>query len=103
MLRKLISKIRQTFSGDAKRSETKTGHKSGRPASKSASHRHEKRAGHAPRQEGHAPKHTAPAHAPAKPAAHAPRAAHASKPLPEVPKVDTPFSALGLGDRVAYA
>ena len=103
MLRKLISKIRQTFSGDAKRSETKTGHKPGRPASKSAPQRHEKRGGHAPR-EGHAPRHAPAAHAPAKPAApHVPRAAQAAKPLPEVPKLDTPFTALGLSDRIAYA
>jgi ATP-dependent RNA helicase RhlE len=100
MLRKLISKIRQTFTADAKRPETKPTHKSSRPAPKSGPQRHEKRGGHAPRQT--APR---PAPAPTKPAAaaHAPRSTHAAKPLPEVPKVDTSFTALGLGDRVAYA
>src|SRR4051812_24692383 len=102
MLRKLISKIRQTLTGDAKHSEAKTAPKSSRPAAKTAAHRHEKRPAHAPRHEGHAPKQTA-SHAPAKPAAHAPRAAHAPKPLPEVPKLDTSFTALGLSDRIAYA
>ncbi len=103
MLRKLISKIRQTFTATDKRADAKTGHKTSRPAAKSGSHRHEKRPGHPPR-EGHAPKHATP-HAPAAKAATAPapRAAAAPKPLPEVPKVDTPFSALGLGDRIAYA
>jgi ATP-dependent RNA helicase RhlE len=102
MLRKLISKIRQTLSGDAKRPEAKSAPKSGRPAAKTAPPRHEKRPAHAPRHESHAPKHAS-THAPAKPAAHSPRAAHAPKPLPEVPKLDTPFTALGLSDRLAYA
>jgi ATP-dependent RNA helicase RhlE len=98
MLRKLISKIRQTFKADAKRPETKPAHKSARPAAKSGHPRHEKRGGHAPRQT--APRSTA---ASVKPAVATPRAAPASKPLPEVPKMDTPFTALGLGDRIAYA
>ena len=102
MLRKLITKIRQTFSATDKRADTKSGHKSSRPAPKAGSHRHDKRPAHAPR-DGHAAKPAA-AHAPAsKPAAPAARSAAAPKPLPEVPKVETSFSALGLGDRIAYA
>ncbi len=101
MLRKLISKIRQTFNRDAKRPETKPVHKSVRPALKSGHPRHEKRGGHAPRSD--APRHPAPAHAAARPAAHPPRTAHIAKPLPEVPKMDTAFTALGLSDRIAYA
>src|SRR4051812_18671916 len=100
MLRKLISKIRQTLSGDTKHTEAKSASKSSRPAAKTAPHRHEKRPAHAPRHEGHAPKHVS-THAPAKAAAHSPRATHATKPLPDVPKLDTPFTALGLSDRVA--
>ena len=101
MLRKLISKIRQTFNKDTKRPETKPAHKTARPAPKTAHPRHEPRGGHAPRSA--APRHPAPAHVAAKPAIHAPRAAQAVRPLPEVPKMDTTFTALGLGDRIAYA
>src|SRR5258708_28469341 len=95
MLRKLISKIRQTFTADAKRPETKPAHhKSGRPAPKGAQPRQDKRGGHAPRSE--APPQAAPAHAPLTPAAHAPRPAQAAKPLPELPNMDTPLTPLGL-------
>jgi ATP-dependent RNA helicase RhlE len=114
MLRKLISKIRQSFTKDEKRSETKPAHKPAKPAPKGGEHRHEKRAAPAPRQQAPArynpPSHAKPAHAP-RPAVHAPKPAHAPhaprasqapKPLPEVPKLDTAFTALGLGDRIAY-
>ncbi|MFI5335764.1 MAG: DEAD/DEAH box helicase, partial [Opitutales bacterium] len=64
--------------------------------------------GRPPRAHSHAqspaPSARPAAPAPARPAAvHAPRAVHPPKPLPEVPKMDTPFSALGLNDRLAYA
>ena len=112
MLRKLISKIRQSFKPDAKPPETKPAHKSGRPAPRAGEHRQEhrpeRRGGHAPRPAGPArpqsslPPRAAPAARPSAPAA-APRAAHPPKPLPEVPKLDTVFTALGLNDRLAYA
>jgi ATP-dependent RNA helicase RhlE len=108
MLRKFISKIRQTFTKDDKRPETKPAHKSGKPISKSAEHRHERRPGvpaprpasptrHAP-SSAHPPTHAKPAHPPAPP-----RAAHVPKPLPEVPKMDSEFTKLGLNDRLAFA
>jgi ATP-dependent RNA helicase RhlE len=111
MLRKLISKIRQSFTKDEKRPEAKPAHKSGKSSPKTGDHRHEKRhTTHAPkaaspvRHTSHSHAHPKPAPA-ARPAAHAPhtpRAAHAPKPLPEVPKMDTVFTALGLNDRIAY-
>jgi len=109
MLRKLISKIRQSFTKDAKRPEAKPAHKSVKPASKGGDHAHDRRtsghthkAGGPPRHGAHAPAQAKPAPvAAARPAAHAPRA-HPAKPLPEVPKMDTAFTALGLNDRIAY-
>ena len=111
MLRKLISKIRQSFTKGEKHSETKPAHKSGKPAPKSGDHRHHERrpTSQAPKSAGPG-RHPAPAHAPAhakpapaaRPAPHAPRASHAPKPLPEVPKLDTAFTQLGLSDRIAY-
>jgi ATP-dependent RNA helicase RhlE len=106
MLRKLISKIRQTFTKDVKRPETKPVHKSSRPIPKGGDHRHERRGG------GHPPRPTGPARHQGQAAprpvvapkpAPAPRTVHAPKPLPEVPKMDTAFTALGLNDRLAYA
>jgi ATP-dependent RNA helicase RhlE len=114
MLRKLISKIRSSFTKDPKHPESKPAHKSTRPAAKGGEPRHERsdRSGGG-RGQSHRPagptRHPAPAHvqsrsaAPARPAAPAPRPVHAPKPLPEVPKMDTTFTALGLGDRIAYA
>ena len=109
MLRKLISKIRQTFTKDEKRPDLKPAHKPGRPASKGGQYRQDRPvAAHTPRPAGPArqpaPKHFQAKPAPApRPASHAaPRVAHAPKPLPEVPKMDTPFTALGLNDRLAY-
>ena len=120
MLRKLISKIRQSFTKEAKRPDTKPAHhKSGKPAPKTVEYRHERRGGgHSPKTAGQG-RHSAPAPTqpkpsfarapegrpaqPARPAAHAPRVTHAPKPLPEVPKMDTPFTALGLNDRLAFA
>jgi len=111
MLRKFISKIRQTFTKDAKRPETKPAHKSVKPAAPKASEpRYERRAGGpAPRPAaGPARQSAHPGHAAArtpvaaKPAVHTPRAPQAPKPLPEVPKMDTLFTALGLNDRLAY-
>ena len=119
MLRKLISKIRQSFAKDEKHPDPKPAHKSGKPAPKSGEYRPERRGGgHALKPSGQG-RHPAPGHGqpkpsfarvpearpaqPARPAAHAPRATHAPKPLPEVPKMDTPFTALGLNDRLAFA
>src|SRR5690606_38228699 len=101
MLRKLISKITQSLKGGSKRSEsTRPAHspKSGRSGGRDQRPRHDKKGGHA------AAPRSASAHSP-KPAHAAPKAAavHAPKPLPEVPKLDTSFTALGLGDRIAYA
>ena len=112
MLRKLISKIRQSFTKDTKRPETKPAHKSVRPAPKASEQRHDRHdrrpGGHSSRPAGPV-RHPAPAYShakpvpPARPPAHAPRAIHAPKPLPEVPKMDTAFTALGLNDRLAFA
>ena len=106
MLRKLISKIRQTFTKDVKRPETKLVHKSNRPAPKGGDYRPERRGGgHPPRPAAPARQQgqTAPRPAVAPRPAPAPRTVHAPKPLPEVPKMDTAFTALGLNDRLAYA
>src|SRR6478609_8035741 len=112
MLRKFLSKLTAPFKSAApKRAETakpahgtkpvrtggrdshSQGQGQGRPAEKRRPH------GDAPRP---AASHSRPApHAQAP--AQAPRAAAAPKPLPEVPKLNTTFSALGLGDRIAYA
>ncbi|MBI2497216.1 MAG: DEAD/DEAH box helicase, partial [Opitutae bacterium] len=115
MLRKLISKIRSSFTKDPKHSETKPAQKSNRPAGKGGEQRHER---HDRRDGGRSQssrpagpaRHQAPAHAqpraaqPApRPVTHASRPVHPPKPLPEVPKMDTAFSALGLNDRLAYA
>ncbi|WP_218938660.1 DEAD/DEAH box helicase [Oleiharenicola lentus] len=100
MFRKLLSKITQTLKGGTKSTE------SARPAHPPKPSRAGGR-DHRPRQEKKAPRTDAPKAAPSAPRAasaghHAP-AAHAPKPLPEVPKLDTSFTALGLGDRIAYA
>ena len=109
MLRKFISKIRQTFSKDDQRPETKPAHKPSKPiAPRGGQHRHEKPGAAHPVRPAAPARHPAPRHAhpqpaqPARPAVHAPRATHAPKPLAEVPKMDTPFTALGLNDRLAY-
>jgi ATP-dependent RNA helicase RhlE len=108
MLRKLISKIRQTFAKDDQRSETKPAHKSGRPAPKSGEHRHDKR------PTAHPARSSSPTR-PAAPIQHrstsaksvqapvAARIPQVAKPLPEVPKLDTAFTQLGLSDRIAFA
>ena len=113
MLRKLISKIRQSFSKDAKHQhpEVKPVHKSSKPAPRNGPQRHERRGGGQAPRPGDAHRHPAhfqpkPTHAPrpaAHPVSHTPRVAHPPKPLPEVPKLDTLFTALGLNDRLAYA
>ena len=108
MLRKILSKLTAPFKAKAKppgpkpATATKGGRSGGRDShSHGGTHaRTEKKRSHpeAPRSHGHAkPAAHAPAHAPR---AHAPAA---PKPLPEVPKMETTFSALGLGDRIAYA
>ena len=121
MLRKLISKIRQSFTKEEKRPDPKPAHKSGKPTPKPGEYRHERRGGgHTPKPAGSG-RHPAPIHSqprptqrapegrpvqhaqPPRPAAHIPRASHPPKPLPEVPKMDTPFTALGLNDRLAFA
>ncbi|MDQ5977994.1 MAG: ATP-dependent helicase RhlE [Verrucomicrobiota bacterium] len=103
MLRKLISKITETFKGGSKRTESaRPAHpahlaKSGRSGGRDQRPRHEKKG---PRSDAPKPASSAPR---AAPAAHPAPAAHTPKPLPEVPKLDTSFTALGLGDRIAYA
>ncbi len=101
MLRKILSKLTAPFKPATKKTETKPSHapkSGGRPAGRDHGQRHDRKPGHsggAKPASSHAPKPAAPAH---RPAAHAP-----AKPLPEVPKMETTFSALGLNDRVAYA
>src|SRR5258708_17226635 len=96
MLRKLISKIRQTFTKDVKRPETKPVHKSSRPIPKGGDHRHERRGGgHPPRPTGPA-RHQGqaaprPAVAPKPPPA--PPPLHAPQPFPPVPKMGTTLTA----------
>jgi ATP-dependent RNA helicase RhlE len=136
MLRKLITKIRQSLSTEAKTKPTEA-----KPAAKHTPHptlaraerhrqhrqekaRHSERAaqptkgasgkpaghGHGPAHARHPAAHTAvrphpaaPAPEPATHRGHALRHPAEAKPLPEVPKLDTPFTALGLNDRLAYA
>ena len=100
MLRKLISKIRQTFVKDTKRLETKPAHKSTRPGPKGGDQRREIRGGG---YQARSQSHSAPRPAVAPKPTQTPRVVHAPKPLPEVPKMDTAFTALGLNDRLAYA
>jgi ATP-dependent RNA helicase RhlE len=100
MFRKLLSKLTQTFKPGAKQTEAAKPAQSGKPA----------RAGgrdgrpHQDRKGPHQAATPRPAAPQPKPAHAAPRpAAQAVKPLAEVPKMDTTFTALGLGDRIAYA
>jgi len=119
MLRKILSKLRQSFSKSADKPAAKAGHPHGRrpepkhPA-KGGEHRrggerHRETRGSGPgAKTGHAPrKHEGAAHGherrPAPSAAPSPRAHEPAKPLPEVPRMDTAFTALGLNDRLAYA
>src|SRR4051812_44914395 len=109
MLRKILSKLTAPFKTKAKPTPSKpapvakTGRSGGRDGH---GHGHSAPRPDKPRAHGAAPRPHSPgpkpaAHAPA----HAPRshAPAASKPLAEVPKMDTTFTALGLGDRIAYA
>ncbi|HLP25135.1 MAG TPA: DEAD/DEAH box helicase, partial [Acidobacteriota bacterium] len=132
MLRKLISKIKNTFKAGGKSAESKPAHghraHAAKPAGKGGQ-RHERTergssggqrqshgGGHARSEKSHGRGHerserherSSPArgehherksHAPAH---RAPRHEEAAKPLPEVPKMDTAFTALGLNDRLAY-
>ncbi|HLP26510.1 MAG TPA: DEAD/DEAH box helicase, partial [Acidobacteriota bacterium] len=129
MLRKLLSKIKNTFKAGGKSAEAKPAHghrsQTAKPAAK-GSQRHERSergshggqghsrsGGHArgekPHGRGHerhersgagrGEHHERKSHAPAP---RAPRHEEPAKPLPEVPKLDTPFTALGLNDRIAY-
>src|SRR5258708_35681467 len=99
MLRKLISKIRQTFTKDVKRPETKPVHKSSRPIPKGGDHRHERRGGgHPPRPTGPA-RHQGqaaprPAGAPQPPPA--PPPPHAAQPVPPGPPQGPALTALRL-------
>ncbi len=118
MLRKLFSKIKQSFKSGPKPASAKPAPshapKHVKPAAKGGHHHHEKRPA-APRPSHHSSgrhqtEHAHPRSHPKPqaqhaPAHHAPKPAHAHtpKPLPEVPKMDTAFTALGLGDRLAYA
>src|ERR1035437_472254 len=117
MLRKLFSKIKQSFKSEAKPAAAKpaSSHasKQPKPAHKGGHPAHDKR--HQPSRPGqhtsgrHPADHARPQpkpHQPHAPAHHAPARpahVHVAKPLPEVPKMDTAFTALGLGDRLAYA
>ncbi len=109
MLRKLLTKIKQTFQKPA-----------GAPAARSAAvGKHHPKPGHPAPKTGGKPQAGGPrpprrggAHAPAAHPAHAParthtpaapKAEHPPKPLPEVPAMQTAFTALGLNDRLAYA
>jgi len=116
MLRKLISKIKQTFKSGGKRStKSAAAHsRSPKPHAKS-----EERGSRSGGHHGHGRKpHGKPEHGAGgrkggqrergrgERASHspAPRVRHEPpKPLPEVPKMDTAFTALGLNDRIAYA
>ena len=118
MFRKLISKIKQSFKSGSKPAAAKPAPshapKHAKPAAKGSHHHPEKRPAAQRPAPHYSSRHPAdhsqarphpkpqPHHAPAQ---HAPRPAHAhvAKPLPEVPKMDTAFTALGLGDRLAYA
>ena len=105
MLRKILSKLTAPFKAKAKPTGSKpAASKAGRSGGRD-SHGHGGGHGRTEKKRSHpeAPR----SHGPAKPAAadvpaHAPRV-HTPKPLPEVPKMETSFSALGLGDRIAYA
>ncbi|WP_438481158.1 DEAD/DEAH box helicase [Oleiharenicola lentus] len=111
MLRKLITKIRQTFTKADTRSEAKPTPKPAKPAAKPSHSRPEPRGGshaqsagsHRSSQPAHGQRRNAPAPKAAAPAPAAPRAHKPVRALPDVPKVETTFSALGLGDRIAYA
>jgi len=105
MLRKFLSKIKQTFNPGAGRDAPKPapGTKHAKPASREGSHRPERKAAPHSGTPRSAPAHHRPAAAPAARPVHTPRASPAARPLPEVPKLDTAFTALGLGDRLAYA
>ena len=117
MLRKLISKIKQTFKSGEKRSETKSapshsrsgkghaktdtrGQRRGGGAPTSGAKPHTKREPHAGDRRGGSSR---PRTDRASEAPRAPRPPREAKPLPQVPKMDTAFTALGLNDRVAYA
>ncbi|MES1168564.1 MAG: DEAD/DEAH box helicase, partial [Oleiharenicola lentus] len=103
MLRKFLSKITQSFKSGATPAAPKpaSGAKHAKPAGREGPQRHERKPANASQSR------PAPAHRPAAPAsarpAQTPHAPRAAKPLAEVPKMDTAFSALGLGDRLAYA
>jgi len=121
MLRKLLSKIKNTFKAGGKPAETKPAHghrpHSAKPAAKGGQ-RHERtersshgghgHGSHGARSHGqgrgpgvsHGGHHAEPKSAPVP---RAPRREEPAKPLPEVPKMETAFSALGLNDRLAYA
>jgi ATP-dependent RNA helicase RhlE len=106
MLRKLISKIKQTFKPAPGRAEAHPGHgpKQGKPAAKTGHARHEKKAH--PAHGGQAapkPSRSSSHSHPVRPAAPKSISPSPGKPLPEVPAMQTAFTALGLNDRLAYA
>lgn len=98
MIRKLLSKIKHSFKPRVGAETIKAAHKPAhgtkhaRPAAREKEPRHDRK--------GHSAAGTRPAPA-RKPAAARP--APASRELPKVPKLDTPFTALGLSDRIAYS
>ena len=104
MLRKLLSKISQSFKPGTKRVEAAKPSQPAKSSHRDGGNAHRGRSDKKGPAHGHAPA-ARPAHAPqVKPARPSPKAVvPPPKPLPEVPQLDTPFSALGLGDRIAYA
>ncbi len=109
MLRKLFTKIRQSFKQGKARSETsKPAPKLAKPAPRAGQHPRPERLDGRPARPQHdtpRPSHSnaRPASVAPRPASHAPRTQHPAQPLPEAPKLDTPFTALGLDHRLAYA
>jgi ATP-dependent RNA helicase RhlE len=105
MFRKILSKLTAPFKQKpaTKKTETKPAHapkSGGRPAGRDHAPRHDRKPAH---HTGGARPASSQAPKPAAPVAHRPAAHAPAKPLPEVPKMETTFSALGLGDRIAYA
>jgi ATP-dependent RNA helicase RhlE len=103
MFRKILSKLTAPFKSAGKRPEAKPSHapKPHRASGRDTQHARPERK----RSHGDSPKPAAHAHAPKSAAhthAHTP-APRAPKPLAEVPKMETAFSALGLNDRIAYS
>src|SRR6478609_6785850 len=109
MFRKILSKLTAPFKAKAKPTPSKPAPaakpgRSGGRDSHGHGHGHGPARHDKPRSQAAAPRAQSPAPKPAAHTpAHAPRTHAPAKPLAEVPKMETTFSALGLGDRIAYA